>query len=159
MNIKNVLLLIACLVVCFAAGAIGSWFTTSQIDSWYSTLNKPSFNPPNWIFGPVWSTLYFMMGVSLYLVLTSKSKLKERRLGLVFFRVQLILNTLWSMVFFGLESPVFALLIIITLWFSIFMTIRYFYRVRKLAAVLLIPYLAWVTFASILNAAIFLLNR
>lgn len=144
--------------VCFLAAAVGSAFTTGAIDTWYSTLNKPFFSPPNWVFGPVWTLLYLMMGVSLYIFWNTKTNAKEKRLGLSLFFVQLVLNVFWSILFFGLESPTAAFIGIILLWFAIFLTIKNFLQLSKVAGWLLIPYLAWVSFATVLNLSIVLLN-
>ncbi len=145
--------------VCFLAAGIGSVYTTPAIDTWYITLNKPFFNPPNWIFGPVWTLLYLLMGISLYLVWVTKTEKKAKRLGTIFFFIQLALNVLWSILFFGLKSPIGAFIGIILLWLAIYLTIRKFLEVSKLAGWLLIPYLAWVSFATILNLSVVLLNR
>jgi len=141
---------------CLGAGILGSFFTISSIPTWYQTLNKPIFSPPNWIFGPVWTILYILMGISLYLVWISKSKLKQNAVKL--FLTQITLNALWSVIFFGLKNPILALLDIILLWATIFLTIKTFAKINKLASNLLIPYLLWVTFATILNFSIVLLN-
>ena len=141
---------------CLGAGILGSFFTISSIPTWYQTLNKPIFSPPNWIFGPVWTILYILMGISLYLVWISKSKLKQNAVKL--FLTQITLNALWSVIFFGLKNPILALLDIILLWATIFLTIKTFAKIKKLASNLLIPYLLWVTFATILNFSIVLLN-
>lgn len=144
--------------VCFLAAAVGSVFTTGAINTWYVTLNKPFFNPPNWIFGPVWTLLYLLMGISLYIFWNTKTSVKEKRLGLILFIVQLALNALWSILFFGLKSPTAAFVGIILLWLAIFLTIKNFLQLSKVAGRLLIPYLAWVSFATILNLSIVLLN-
>jgi len=138
----------------FLASLIGSIFTANSISTWYVDLNKPGFNPPNWIFGPVWTILYLMMGISLYLVWTKKYD----RTTLLIFGTQLFLNTIWSIIFFGLKMPLYAFIEIIFLWIAILMTIIYFYRINRTSAYLLIPYILWVTFASILNLYIFILN-
>jgi len=145
------------ILVSLSAGGIGSFFTASSISTWYSTLNKPFFNPPNWIFAPVWTTLYILMGVSLYLVLVAKTK-KDKRVPITIFATQLVLNTLWSIIFFGLKSPLIALIEIIFLWITILFTIKQFNQISPISSYLLYPYLAWVSFASLLNLAIFLLN-
>lgn len=162
----------------FTAGFIGSLFTSSSVGNWYLELNKPAFNPPSWIFSPVWSTLYLLMAVSLYLI-WSKCKKKKgwselliriyRRfvgddkqriinLALLFFSIQLILNVFWSMFFFGLKNPILAFFDIILLLIFIIITIIYFYKIDRVASVLLWPYLGWTLFASGLNLAIILLN-
>lgn len=137
--------------ICLGAGVIGSFFTTSAIPSWYEGLNKPFFSPPNWVFAPVWTLLYILMGISLYLVWL------KNKVPLVFW-VQLILNASWSIVFFGLRSPFLALINIVVLWVAIVLTIVAFNKINKLASKLLMPYLLWVSFASLLNLAIVLLN-
>lgn len=146
--------------VCFFIAFLGSAITLPSISTWYATLDKPFFSPPNWIFGPVWTTLYFLMGIALYLVISDKKKVirKQARTAVFVFGVQLIFNLLWSLVFFGLHQPLLAFIVIVALWYSIFMTIKYFYKISKPAAYLLIPYIGWVSFASILNLAIAVLN-
>lgn len=134
------------------AGLVGSLFTFSAIPTWYATLNKPSFSPPNWVFGPVWTTLYILMGISLYLVWS-----KGKR-GVALFKFHLVINALWSILFFGLRSPILGLITIIILWIMILALIKIFWKIDKTASVLLWPYLAWVSFASVLNLAILLLN-
>lgn len=146
--------LLESIIICFLAAGLGSIFTTPSINTWYAALKKPVFNPPNWVFGPVWTTLYLMMGISLYLVWTNNSDKKK----LKYFFIQLALNALWSIVFFGLHSPLFAFGVIILLWIFIFLTIKNFLRVSKTAAYLLIPYIAWVSFAAILNLSVAILN-
>lgn len=152
---KNLAKLFLSISLCLGAGIIGSFFTISSPPAggltWYATLNKPSFSPPNWIFGPVWTILYILMGISLYLVWTKK------KVPTIFW-IQLILNTVWSIIFFGMRNPTLALVDIAALWISIFLTIKSFYKINKLAGNLLIPYLIWVSFASILNLSIVLLN-
>ena len=149
----DIIKLVASVGICLAAGAIGSIFTSKSVSTWYSTINKPSFNPPNWLFGPVWTTLFILMGVALYLVWTIGDKQ-----AIIFFAVQLLLNILWSVLFFGLKAPFFAFIEIIILWAAILMTIFVFYKVSPKAAYLLVPYILWVTFAAILNFSIWRLN-
>lgn len=144
------------IAVCQLAGAIGSLFTFSAIPNWYAALNKPFFSPPNYVFGPVWTLLYFLMGVSLYLIWVSKNNHRKKALKIFF--IQLTLNALWSIIFFGLKSPLLALLDIIALWISIILTIKAFSKISSAAAGLLIPYIAWVSFASLLNLFIVILN-
>jgi len=141
------------IIICEGAGLIGTIFTFNSVTTWYVTLNKPFFNPPSWIFGPVWTTLYLLMGVSLYLAWGTK------KISLKWFWIQLGLNSLWSILFFGLKNPPLALIGIILLLVAIFMTIKSFWRKNKTAAWLLLPYLLWVSFASILNLFIVLLNK
>jgi len=145
-------------VVCLLAGFIGSIFTTPSIPTWYASLNKPSFNPPNWLFGHVWTTLYILMGISAYLVWEKSYRYRSYRPALNIFWTQLILNVIWSIIFFGLKSPLFAFIEIVILWIAILFTILKFNRISKTAAYLLIPYILWVTFASVLNFYILILN-
>ena len=121
-------------------------------------LSKPLFSPPNWLFGPVWTVLYTLMGITLYRVWTTKTKKKEKMEGLAFFTIQLVLNAFWSILFFGLKNPMFAFFEIIFLWLFIALSIVKFQKVDKLSASLLIPYILWVSFASILNFAVWQLN-
>lgn len=144
-------------IVSLAAGAIGSIATVANIPTWYAALEKPFFNPPNWVFGPVWTTLYVLMGVSLYLVWVTPHK-KPKQQAFIAFGVQLILNTLWSLVFFGLHLPWMGVIVIVLLLASIVATIKLFWPISKTAAYLLVPYVAWVVFATFLNVAIALLN-
>lgn len=148
------------------AGAIGSIFTSESVSTWFQTIEKPSFSPPNWFFGPVWTTLYVMMGISLFLVWRATTSTttftKDRRSrkisAFIAFGSQLILNVSWSFLFFGLRSPQFAFVEIIILLISIVVTIVIFSKISKLAAILMLPYAGWVTFASFLNLQIWLLN-
>ena len=150
--------LIVAVLVCFAAGAVGGLATASSVDSWYTTINKPKWNPPGWVFGPVWSALYLMMGISAWLV-WKNSSLKESKLALGWFGFHLLLNILWSIIFFGLKQPGWAVIEITALWLSIAIAIVLFFRYSKLAAGLLVPYWLWVSFASVLNYTIWSLNR
>jgi len=146
-------------LTCLLAGFIGSAATTPSIPTWYASLQKPAFNPPNWIFAPVWTTLFIMMGVAAFLVWDKGLENKKVRISLGIFGLQLLLNVLWSILFFGLQSPLYAFIDIIMLWASILATIIYFYRISAAAAYLLIPYILWVSFASLLNLSIAMLNR
>lgn len=146
------------LIIPQLAGGIGALFTTPSIASWYGTIVKPSFNPPSWIFGPVWTTLFVLMGVALYLVWQQGAMRPQVRRALTIFGAQLVLNTLWSILFFGLHSPGAALIEIVFLWFAIVATIFAFTKISKTAAWLLAPYLAWVSFAAFLNFTIWRLN-
>lgn len=148
-----------CIFLCLSAGGIGSAFTAPAIPEWYATLAKPSFSPPNWIFAPVWTLLYILMGLAAAIVWQKGIGNSEVRSALVAFLIQLILNMLWSFLFFGLRSPLYGLVDILFLWGAILVTIGQFFRVSIPAAAMLIPYLLWVTFASGLNVGIFLLNR
>jgi len=155
---SKILKLIISILICQGAGAIGSLFTSPAISTWYATIQKPSFNPPNWIFAPVWILLFILMGLSLYLIWSKGFKYKGTKIAIFIFFVQLILNILWSILFFGLQSPLFALIEIIILWFAILLTIISFYKVSKIAAYLLLPYIIWVSFASVLNFSILIIN-
>lgn len=148
----NLVKIFISILICEAAGIVGSIFTVSSVKTWYMTdLVKPSFNPPSWVFGPVWTTLFLLMGVALYLV-WQKKKISK------WFWIQLLLNILWSILFFGLKRPDLAFLEIMVLWIAILKTILEFGKVDKRAARLLLPYLLWVSFASILNLAVARLN-
>ncbi len=137
------------------AGFIGSYFTTPNIAGWYTELNKPAFNPPNWVFAPAWTTLYILMGVSLFLVWKST---KEKISAIVVFGIQFLLNITWSILFFGMQSPELALVNIVLLWIAIIFTIILFGKISKVAAYLLLPYILWVSFAGYLNYTIWILN-
>jgi tryptophan-rich sensory protein len=149
---------IAAVVICEAAGILGSIFTTPKIATWYQTLTLPAFAPPSWVFAPVWITLYFLMGLGLFLILREGQAGISVQAAIIIFAVQLILNVLWSYLFFGLESPLFGLTGILLLWFSIIFTIRAFHQISKPAAYLLLPYIVWVSIAAVLNYAIWTLN-
>jgi len=181
MKLGNLFKFIIAISIAQAAGILGSFFTISSVSTWYVELIKPAFNPPNWVFGPVWTTLYFLIGVSLYLVwknnwqtvhlvfetgMKAWNPISERLWrgdlqkvnAITVFGVQYVLNILWSWVFFGLQSPATAFFVILALWFSIVYVIINFYRISKPAAWLLVPYILWVSFAAYLNLAIWLLN-
>ena len=146
------------MMVCFAAGGIGGLATTQGLDGWYDTLNKPTWNPPNWIFAPVWTTLYGLMGIAAWLVWRGGES-KEVKPAIMFFTVQLVLNSVWSLLFFGLQNPGAALIEIMVLWLAIVATTVLFFRRSMIAGGLMTPYLLWVSFASLLNFAIWNLNR
>jgi tryptophan-rich sensory protein len=143
--------------VCFLAAAVGSLATTSSVNGWFATINKPTWNPPNWIFGPVWTTLFLMMGVAAWLV-WKKSGFKNAKFELGWFLFHLLLNVLWSVLFFGMQQMGMACIEIVVLWLSIAATIFLFHRHSKMAAGLLVPYLMWVSFATFLNYTIWRLN-
>lgn len=155
---KDFFKLFGCIIGCELVGILGTPFTITAIPTWYATLNKPFFSPPNWIFGPVWTILYFLMGISIYLILQKGWKKKSVRIATIFFVAQLVLNFIWSPIFFGLKSPLLGLITILAMWILIIITMKKFYPLSKLAFYLLIPYLAWVSFATILNASILFLN-
>ncbi len=144
--------LIFAIVLCQVAGIIGSLFTFSAIPTWYASLIKPSFNPPSWFFGPVWTVLYTLMGISLYLVWKNKSAVK-------LFVWQLIANSLWSIIFFGMKNIQLALIEIIVLLILVLATIVKFYKINIVAACLLVPYFLWGSFATLLTYSIWILNK
>lgn len=143
-------------VACQLAGLIGIPFNERAIDSWYDTLDKPSFNPPSWVFGPVWTTLYLLMAVAAWLVWRTDDR--RRRTALTLFAVQLVLNAAWSPLFFGARLPGWALAEIAVLWLAVALTASWFWSIDRRAGALLVPYLAWVSFAAVLNAEIVRLN-
>lgn len=155
---KNTLKLFASIIGCELVGILGSVFTISSIPTWYAVLNKPVFAPPNWIFGPVWTTLYFWMGISFYLIWNQGWKKQKVRTAGMYFLAQLGLNFIWTPVFFGLRSPLLALFVILAMLMLIITTMKKFYPLSKWAFYLLLPYLGWVSFATLLNAAIVFLN-
>ena len=149
--------LVAWLVLCFAASGIGASVTIPEIDGWYATLTKPSFNPPNWIFSPVWSVLFLMMAVAAWLV-WRRFGFKRAPAAMTVFLIQLIANVMWSILFFGMQSPSMAFFWICVLWSLIVSTIMLFWKKSSLAGAILLPYLGWVTFAGLLNFWIWRLN-
>jgi len=151
MNKKKWIQLAVAIIICELAGIIGSIFTSPAIGEWYATLLKPDLAPPNWVFAPVWTTLFLMMGIALFLVWQKNWNTKEKRLALLVFALQLSLNVLWSALFFGQRDPAAAFTEIIFLWLAIVFTIDVFAKISKPAAWLLVPYLLWVTFAAYLN--------
>lgn len=154
----KILQIIVSVAACQLAGIVGSLFTTPAIPTWYANLKKPSFSAPNWLFGPVWVTLYTLMGISLYLVWQKRNEVKIAWPAIIFFLVHLVINALWSIVFFGQKNIFGALILIVVLWLMIVASIVLFYKVNKTAAYLLIPYLLWVSFASFLNYSFWRLN-
>lgn len=159
MTIKSLPKLLFSIVLCEGAGLVGSLFTFSAISNWYVTLNKPSFSPPNYLFGPVWITLYALMGVSLYLIWQENIKKKEVKESLQAFGIHLFFNATWSMMFFGLRNSLLGLINILILWILIVIVIYKFYKINKTSGLLLLPYLVWVSFATYLNYSVWVLNR
>lgn len=158
MNIfKKIISWIICVGVSLAAGGIGSLATTPKVPSWYSQLDKPFFSPPSAVFAPVWTTLYVLMGTALFLVIGAKETGSKKR-AYIAYGVQLTLNTLWSLVFFGLESPWLGVVVIVPLLAAIAWTMREFYKHNKTATYLLITYICWVSFATCLNLAVAVKN-
>jgi benzodiazapine receptor len=164
MKLNNFLKLVISIVISELAGVIGSVFTAPSIPVWYAGLIRPELSPPNWIFGPVWVTLYFLMGVAAFLVWSSYAKTEDGqargriKIALGIFLGQLVLNVLWSAIFFGLHNLLWALVEIIILWLAILWTIIVFYKISRPAAYLLLPYILWVSFAAYLNYSIWMLN-
>ncbi len=160
MEVKSIVRVIVACGVSLSAGLIGSLAVGGGgFAAWYSMIQKPSFTPPNWVFGPAWTTLYILMGVAAFLVWRKGLRVRAVRIALSWFLVQLVINALWTPVFFGLHRIGLALVVIVLLWAAIAVTMYYFGRVSRVAAVLLVPYLAWVSFATVLNASIWWLNR
>jgi len=150
--------LLISLLICFVAEGIGGLFTGQSVGTWYPALQKPFFTPPGWIFGPVWTILYLMMGVSFYSVWNKEPSGVQVRPALALFGVQLLLNVAWSAVFFGMQSILGGLMVIIALWSALALTMNRFRQISQFAAGMLLPYLAWVSFAAILNFTIWRLN-
>ncbi|HUU75517.1 MAG TPA: TspO/MBR family protein [Methanoregulaceae archaeon] len=157
-KIRSPVFLVFSIVICLTAGFLGSLVTITSAGSWYDQLTKPWFNPPSYVFGPVWTILYILIAIALYLVWVEGFEKREVKLAAGLFAIQLILNTGWSFAFFGLESPLFGFIEILVLWLFISATIWAFWIVRKEAALLMVPYLAWVTFATVLTYSIMVLN-
>lgn len=156
-SVRSAIGLILWLVLCYGAAFLGSLATGPAIPTWYADLNKPAFTPPNWLFGPVWTLLYTLMGIAAWLVWRRAA---QWRVGpaLLFFCLQLVLNVLWSLLFFGLQNPGLALVDIVALWLMILATTAAFWQVSGAAGALLLPYLAWVGFAAVLNYQLWWLN-
>jgi tryptophan-rich sensory protein len=157
-TLRSAALAAACILVPLVSGAAVGILTMSGVNEWYTTLNKPWFTPPNYVFGPVWTILYILMGISLYLVISQGWENETVKTGFVLFAAQLGVNLLWSIIFFGLHSPLASLVCILVLLALIVATIISFSRLSKPAAVLLLPYLAWVCIATALNAGVVFLN-
>lgn len=158
MTKRSLIILVSSLIICQLAGILGSLFTTPYIPTWYASLTKPSFNPPNWLFSPVWITLFVLMGISLYFLWEKSLRERKVKIALIFFSIQLVLNILWSILFFGFKSPFSAFIEIVFLWVAILLTILLSLKVSKIAAALLVPYILWVSFAAVLNFFIWNLN-
>ena len=155
---REIIRLVVSILACQCAGLIGSIFTAPAIPTWYAALEKPPFTPPSWLFAPAWVTLYILMGVAAFLVWRKGLDQEGVKSALVVFLVQLVLNALWSVVFFGYESPVAGAVVIIALWVAILFTILRFFKLSVTAGYLLIPYILWVSFAAALNISIWILN-
>jgi benzodiazapine receptor len=157
-RLKDVLRLVVSIVVSQLAGGLGAVFTTPAIPTWYASLNKPAFNPPNWVFFPVWTTLYTLMGIAAFLVWRKGLHERRVRVALVVYAIQLVLNLAWTIIFFGLYSLFGAVIAIVLLWVAILVNIVAFWRISKAAGALLIPYILWVSFAGLLNVSVWMLN-
>jgi len=157
MNRPNIIKLIISILLPLSVGAIAGMFTSQAVPVWYASLNRPSFSPPNWVFGPVWTSLYILLGISFFLIWKEEAS-KERDLAIKVFSIQMLLNFAWSFIFFYFNLIGAALIEIILLWISIAAMIYLFYKIKPLAAYLNIPYLLWVSFATILNAGYYFLN-
>ncbi|NQT30901.1 MAG: tryptophan-rich sensory protein [Deltaproteobacteria bacterium] len=158
MGAKDIIKLVVSIVACQGAGIIGSIFTTPNIPTWYAALEKPFFTPPSWLFAPAWITLYLLMAIAAFLVWRKGLGEEGVKCALTVFLVQLVLNALWSVVFFGLQSPLYGMVVILVLWIVILLTIIRFFKLSVAAGWLMIPYILWVSFASILNISIWVLN-
>ncbi|MBP4139548.1 TspO/MBR family protein [Flavobacterium geliluteum] len=157
---NKIIRIIIGVILCLAVGYSSSQVTRAGVETWYPTIVKPSFNPPNWIFAPVWTLLFVLMGIAAGLVwdrIKEQNEAVKKALG--FFLIQLVLNAVWSYLFFGLKNPMLALIEIALLWLMIYETYLKFIKINKIGGYLLVPYLAWVSFAMILNASIWWLNR
>ena len=158
---KLIFKIIIAVFVCLVLGGLSGIATVSEIKNWYLQLNKPSFNPPNWLFGPAWSTLYTFMGIAFALIWDRLEKANTKLLSanaIRFFLIQFVLNLLWSSIFFSLHLIAFALIEMLVLWVFILLTILHFYKINKFAGIILIPYILWVSFATLLTASILYLN-
>jgi len=160
MKLNKITKIVVALIICLMVGYSASMVTRPSVETWYPTIIKPRFNPPNWIFMPVWTLLYILMAVAAGLVWDKiKEQNQEVKVALGFFLIQLTLNAIWSYIFFGLKNPMLALIEIALLWLMIYETYLKFTKINKTAGYLLIPYMAWVAFAGILNASIWWLNK
>jgi translocator protein len=158
MKTTNILTVIICIALPLIVGGVAGIATSGNINAWYATLNKPVFNPPNYLFGPVWTILYILMGISLFMIWRSPS-CDARNYALAIFGIQLILNFAWTFLFFHYKLPGWAFVEIILVWISVMAMIIIFHRINKTAAFIQIPYLLWVSFASVLNGSIWYLNQ
>lgn len=156
-SVRSLLQLLLCILLCEGAGIFGSIFTITKIPTWYEGLTRPGIAPPNWVFGPVWTTLYFLMGISLYIVLQERGRV-QTGYAIGIFSVQLILNASWSYFFFGLESTFLGFVSILLVLAAVILTVSAFFRVSRRAALLLIPYLCWVSFATLVAYQLWMLN-
>ncbi len=156
--LRNAFFLVSFIIIAQIAGIVGSLFTTNSVNTWYKEISRPSFTPPDWLFAPVWIILYLLMGISAYLIWKKGAHKKEVRTALILFFIQLILNSLWSVIFFGLHLTLIAFIEIVLLWFAILFMIIKFYPISRTASLIQIPYILWVSFAAILNFSFAALN-
>jgi benzodiazapine receptor len=159
MDLNDIIKLVISILASLAAGGIGSLFTFKAIPTWYAGLKKPPYTPPNWAFGPVWTTLYILMGISVFLVWQNGLAINGVLLAFTLFWIQLALNALWSVIFFGMKSKGGGVITIIVLWLLILATMIASFRVSGWAGALLVPYIVWVSIASYLNIGVWLLNK
>ena len=157
-NVREIPKLIVSILIVFLAGAVGTVFTLKEITGWYAYLPKPSWTPPNWAFGPIWSTLYVLMGISLFLIWREGLNRKDVQIAIIVFAVQLAINVIWSLVFFGTHNLFGGLVLVLILWAAILVNIIVFYRISKPAGLILIPYIVWVSIASYLNYSVLILS-
>lgn len=157
-KLNRVTKLLVSILVCQSAGLIGAFFTTPAIPTWYAALQKPAFTPPNWLFGPAWITLYLLMGIAAFLVWRRSLDTPGVKSSLAVFVVQLVLNALWSIVFFGAKSLLGGVVIILVLWLAILWTMLWFFKISTAAGALMIPYILWVGYAAALNITVWRLN-
>ena len=157
MKISHIIKLIISILLPLSVGAIAGMFTSQAVPTWYASLNRPFFSPPNWVFGPVWTTLYILLGISFFLIWKEEAT-KARDLAIKVFLIQMLLNFAWSFIFFYFNLIGAALIEIILLWISIVLMIYLFYKIKPFSAYLNFPYLLWVSFATILNAGYYFLN-
>lgn len=155
----HILKLAVSIAICQGAGMIGGLFTSKAVTTWYQAIKKPAFTPPNWLFGPVWILLYLVMGIALFLVWKSADSGINTTPAITIFAIHLAFNVAWSYLFFYLNNPLAGLIEIILLWILILVTLLMFYQIHKVAGLLLIPYLLWVSFAAVLNYSIWALNK
>jgi benzodiazapine receptor len=158
-SLSSVIRLVVSVLACLAAGGIGSLFTYKAIPTWYRALKKPRYTPPNWAFGPIWTTLYILMGVSVFLVWNKGLTVYGATVAFTLFWIQLVVNVIWSVIFFGMKSKGGGVIIIIVLWLLILATTVIYFGVSAWAGGLLVPYIVWVSVASYLNIGIWLLNK
>ena len=155
---KPIFKLIISIAIPLAIGAIAGYFTSSSVQGWFATINKPSFNPPNWLFAPVWTALYILMGIAFYLVWKSEPASVVKKTAITLYIIQLAFNFCWSFIFFYMHQPGWALVDIVLMWIFILLTIVWFGKITPAAAWLLVPYICWVSFATVLNFAVWKLN-